>query len=236
MSDARARAMLASFRAATSPTRATEDAALAAVEARLVAGAEEEPSIESTPSSILFHLRSAALALAIAAAVLLAIRAATFGASSLSAAETPMRDAASDTPVPERTARPVDHPPPAVAPPVPRPTPAVAPPIEPPAPVLTPSERKSVPSPARTDDLVAEVALVRSAKAERDDTAALALLDRHAREFPNGALARERTVLRAERLCALGRAAEARALADRFLVAHANDPLAARMTEVCRAK
>jgi hypothetical protein len=234
--DARARAMLSSFRAATSPSRASEDDALAAVEARIVAG-DAEDEVAPPPAGVGFHVRSAGIAVAIAAAVLLAIRAVSIGVSTLAAEDAPVRDAASDTPVIEQ-AQPI-APERSVVAPVPaspriEPAPALVPPDPP---VLAPSERRAPAPPASGgDDLVAEVALLRAAKAEGDAAAALALLDRHAREFQNGSLARERSVLRAERLCALGRTDEARTLADRFVAAHANDPLAPRMDKVCRAE
>ncbi len=238
--DGRARAMLASFRAATSPTRATEEHALAAVESRIVAGDVEDSEVAPPPSSVAYHLRSAALAVAIAAAVLLAVRAVSFGVSSLSVAEPPSHDAASDVPAPERVPSTIEPAPSVIAPVPVAPPSTVAPPVpvQSPTPVLAPSERRSAAAavPRSSDDLVAEVALVRAAKAERDDAAALELLEKHAREFPNGSLARERSVLRAERLCALGRSDDARALASRFVAAHANDPLVPRMAEVCRAK
>ncbi|MBC8072189.1 MAG: hypothetical protein IAG13_27965 [Deltaproteobacteria bacterium] len=75
--------------------------------------------------------------------------------------------------------------------------------------------------------------MIRAAKSQADDLAALAVLDRHAREFPSGTLARERELLRAERLCALGRVAEVRAIAARVLADGADDPLARRMRDVC---
>jgi hypothetical protein len=93
------------------------------------------------------------------------------------------------------------------------------------------------PAPAEASALSEELALFRRAKlAERDGNPAraLVLLDAHRERFPGGALQREGTVLRAEALCALGRAEEALALRDRFLEQHGASPLATRMRSVCR--
>jgi len=60
----------------------------------------------------------------------------------------------------------------------------------------------------------------RAALVSGDSAAALAALDRHRRGFPDGRLAEERDVLRLKALLAAGRAAEARAAAERFLHKH----------------
>ena len=236
--DARARAVLESFRRASSPTVARREAGLAAVEARIGAesDADEDEPVVAARSSTIFHVRSAAIAVAIAAGVLLAIRTVAFGVASFTADDAPARDAASDTPQPEPAPAIVE---PSVPPEVhvaPAPLVFVEPaPSAPPAASTASPTRPS--ARARTeDDLVAEVTLLLAAKEERDAAAALVLLDRHAREFPQGSLSRERDVLRAERLCTLGRSADARALADRFLDDRATDPLAQRMRRVCRAE
>jgi hypothetical protein len=61
----------------------------------------------------------------------------------------------------------------------------------------------------------------------------LAALDRHAAEFPNGAMIEERTASRALALCALGRAAEAQSVARQFVSRWPSSPLVGRMKEVC---
>lgn len=63
----------------------------------------------------------------------------------------------------------------------------------------------------------------------KDARAALDLLDRYDRDFPRGALAPEATVARIEALVAAGDLATARALAETFLAAHADSPLAHRV-------
>ncbi|MEM9456577.1 MAG: hypothetical protein AAGF11_20535 [Myxococcota bacterium] len=107
------------------------------------------------------------------------------------------------------------------------------------APVSDPSpDRSSSPNSSKSaPSLAEELALFRRAKLAMVQGAAqqvLSLLDEHRERFPRGALRREGTVLRAEALCALGRAREARALRDRFVEQHAGSPLATRMQSVCR--
>jgi hypothetical protein len=68
--------------------------------------------------------------------------------------------------------------------------------------------------PARSPDLAEELRLVRGAKAAvRESRAidAIALLDEHARRFPEGQLAAERRSMRVVALCGAGRHAEAEA-------------------------
>ena len=62
-----------------------------------------------------------------------------------------------------------------------------------------------------------------------DSSEALDLLGRHSVHFPQGALAPEETALRVEALMRLGRIAEARAYARRFVAANPASPLAERM-------
>ena len=64
---------------------------------------------------------------------------------------------------------------------------------------------------------------------------ALALLDTHARQYPQGVLAEERDVERALALADLGRVTEARAAVDRFLKDHPRSPLAARLMGLARS-
>jgi hypothetical protein len=82
----------------------------------------------------------------------------------------------------------------------------------------------------------AEAALLRNAdaelKADRADHA-LALLDQHATQFPNGVLTEEREAERVIVLCALGRKQEAQDAAQSFLSAHPHSPEAARIRSSC---
>jgi hypothetical protein len=68
-----------------------------------------------------------------------------------------------------------------------------------------------------------------------DPRRALDLLDEHARTFPNGILAEERSVERVSALCTLGRVAEAREEATRFLRATPDSPLAESVRSSCGA-
>jgi hypothetical protein len=81
----------------------------------------------------------------------------------------------------------------------------------------------------------AEVALLRRAQeaANKDPARALALLEQHAREFPNGAFADVREVHRAEALCALGKRKQARAVARGFLRKYPGSHSAGRMRRIC---
>lgn len=91
---------------------------------------------------------------------------------------------------------------------------------------------------APATDVEAEVLLIAGAHSalQADDPAgALILLDEHARRFPAGALGEERDACRVASLCALGRNAEARAAAARFLGAFPNSPHAARVRASCGA-
>lgn len=85
----------------------------------------------------------------------------------------------------------------------------------------------------------AEAQLLRDADAAlraNDAPRALALLNQHAASFPNGVLVEERTAERVVVLCALGRTAEARDLASRFLEEHRRSPLAERVRGSCASQ
>jgi hypothetical protein len=66
-----------------------------------------------------------------------------------------------------------------------------------------------------------------------DAPRALALLDSHARTFPNGALGEERNAQRIFALCKLGRVAEARAEAVRFSRYSPDSPMAKNIAASC---
>jgi hypothetical protein len=119
-------------------------------------------------------------------------------------------------------------------PPIPETEPAVHE-VEEPASTLTePSKRSNSGSKSGpTSTLEAELALLDAARQAKDPKVALAALERHRKEFATGALASEREVLRVETLCALGRVAEAEAVAAAFLAKHPHDPLRSRVTAGC---
>jgi hypothetical protein len=86
-----------------------------------------------------------------------------------------------------------------------------------------------------SSDLRAEIALVdaaRTAIATGADDRALALLQRYDGSFPRGTFRPEATALRIEALDHLGRAAQARTLASKFIAAHADSPLADRVARL----
>ena len=88
---------------------------------------------------------------------------------------------------------------------------------------------------ATASDLRAEIALVdaaRNAVTSGADDRALALLHRYETSYRAGTFRPEATALRIEALAHLGRPAEARTLAQRFIAAHPNSPLAERVARV----
>jgi hypothetical protein len=131
-------------------------------------------------------------------------------------------------PATEATAptRPAIAPPPAIA----RTEHAVAPtehPIAPP-----PSDNATT----ANADVAIEVALLKSAQRElasSNPAASLALLDRHAERYPDGALKAERLGARVFALCTLGRVEQARAAAREFLRVAADSPLVPRVLSSC---
>ncbi|MFO7567660.1 MAG: hypothetical protein R6X02_33775 [Enhygromyxa sp.] len=107
-----------------------------------------------------------------------------------------------------------------------------------PAPSLAVSQPRSRPRPRSEPepqvDLAAELALIRQARAAKPEQA-LALLERHRREFPGGALTSEREALRATASCTLDRLDEARAAVEQ-LVAHNPGPLLRKRVEAACAE
>jgi hypothetical protein len=77
---------------------------------------------------------------------------------------------------------------------------------------------------------------VRSALASGQNERALALLDARGADESAGVFAQEREAARIVTLCKLGRQAEARAAARRFLAAHGGSPLAERVRSSCPAE
>ncbi len=132
-----------------------------------------------------------------------------------------------------------------------RPTPAIAI-SSPPSPLVAPAaqpvpaaqiERRVAAAPthhhvapaATPADLRAEIALVdaaRSAVASGAGERALALLGRYDTSYPRGTFRPEAAALRIEALAHLGRTVQARALAQRFIAAHGDSPLADRVARV----
>jgi hypothetical protein len=88
---------------------------------------------------------------------------------------------------------------------------------------------------ARASELRAEIALVdaaRTAVATGADDRALALLQRYDASYPGGTFRPEAAALRIEALDHLGRTAQARTLASKFIATHADSPLADRVARL----
>jgi hypothetical protein len=84
--------------------------------------------------------------------------------------------------------------------------------------------------------LEAEVALIRDARValSHDDAAhALALLDEHARRFPDGVMSQDRDAVQVFATCAAGQTDAARELAARFLKLHPGSTYAASVSASC---
>ncbi|MCY0989948.1 tetratricopeptide repeat protein [Nannocystis sp. ILAH1] len=111
------------------------------------------------------------------------------------------------------------------------------------APTVAPQEQRPRQSGTRAADvpkdmpgLDAELTLLRAARGalgRKDPGAALASLEQHAREFPNGHLVEERMLLTAQAQCELGRRAEARAAAAELVRAFPDSPHARTVAGLC---
>jgi hypothetical protein len=100
------------------------------------------------------------------------------------------------------------------------------------------TELDALPEPAKTagPSVFAEVDLLKKAQralSAGDGAAALALLNRHAGEFPRGAMVAERMAAQVFALCELGQIDEARLVAGAFLRAAPSSPLVPRVTASC---
>jgi len=104
-----------------------------------------------------------------------------------------------------------------------------------------PSERSAeAPAPETPADstLQAELTLLRAARAalaKNDATTALRLLGDHADQFPDGLLAEERMVLRAQALCEHGDRVEAHRAVQQLLRAYPQSPNAATLAASCQS-
>lgn len=234
-----ASALLVEFQRLASPSPRRTEIGLAALEARIMALAPEQPPPSADPRWSRPRTAAVAAVVGLAAAAWLAVRLAIpsptttgEGAPSLdSASDLAARRSRSDTAPPppaEIAATSTD--------PVPMPAATTADGPGPSTrPLAVPPRRDPTPAAEANTSLEAELALVVAARAEPSPTRSLALLERHAREFPDGALVREREVMRVERLCAMNRVAEARALAERFIARYRQDVLTEAMRETCGA-
>lgn len=106
---------------------------------------------------------------------------------------------------------------------------------------VTPKLDRDTPAftPAPASGIREELALLEQAHRElsRGNAAAsLAVLDAHARRFPNGAFSAERTAGRVFALCALGQLQRARTIGDDFLQREPNSPLVPRIRSSCAGR
>jgi hypothetical protein len=126
------------------------------------------------------------------------------------------------------------------------PIPTAAPSVEPSSADAPPVAASSAPAqraPASSasgagDSLAEELALIKRAQASMrsgDAAGALTLLDQHQHRFPRGALGPERSALRIQALCALGRGAEARTLFQRLEAASPSSPHLGSLKRSCPA-
>jgi len=135
---------------------------------------------------------------------------------------------------------------PAATSPTPAPTPI---PVEAPEPEPAPTQTATAkPKPSakvetsapldrpRTSSLAEERRLIEQAHAalaKGQSEAALAVLDRHAREFSSGVFVEEREALRVIAACSAGESAGSTAAAQRFLASYPHAVLAARVRSSC---
>jgi hypothetical protein len=125
------------------------------------------------------------------------------------------------------------------------PAPSIAPSVEPaPSEVATVASAESAPAPAFPGKVTTarpaaslgdEISLLDRARAalrDGDPATALRLVDAHDARFRGDTFALESSVLRIDALDALGRSAEALALADRFLAAHPNTPMSQHVRSI----
>lgn len=113
----------------------------------------------------------------------------------------------------------------------------VAPRVEEAEPAVIPAVEAEVPE--ATDPIGRETALLRNARsalARADVGRAVSLLDEHARDFPDGALAEARDLLRVQARCVAGDGEGAAREAAHFVDAHPSSPHARRMASPCEGR
>lgn len=124
------------------------------------------------------------------------------------------------------------------APAAPEPSAAMRSQAPPPSAEVFDSARRQRP-PRKPDALAAEAALVKQIQSSAragDWAAALRLIARHGRQHPRGALSDVVVALEVAALCEQGRTAEADARRAALLQARPSTPVAARLSQGCRAK
>ena len=133
-------------------------------------------------------------------------------------------------------ARPAVTPPAAPAPATPEPmAPALAPAVTPalaPGAIAQSQRARAVPTAGDLGDQVALIDSARAAVSTRDGRRALEILRRYQERYPAGSFRPEAAAIKIEALMKLGREAEARPLAERFVAEHRGSLLARRVAEV----
>ncbi|MCY1058587.1 hypothetical protein [Nannocystis sp. SCPEA4] len=228
-----ARARLAAFRSAESPSRVIADRCLVALEQRFDEVGNDDLDDEAPSRSRLAPRVLAGFALA--AGVLLALTWAVMhggsGESPTTHVAAPYQAQGDDVP---RTAEPGRAPGRPAPPPEVVEAPVDATAVEAPADKPVPSDTSKSRKPAREDSVAAEVDLLRRAKlAEPGER--LQLLEEHARRFPTGILAAERGLLEIEARCAMGQRDAARQLAATYPKRFPGSPLVERAAALCTA-
>jgi hypothetical protein len=123
--------------------------------------------------------------------------------------------------------------PPAVVAPVELPAPPVPPTLPPPVPTQAPASKpQRIAMPAESEIVLLRRA--REALSRKHARQAVTLVERHRRQWPDGALVQEREVLAIQALTLAGAEAEARARADRFLRDFPGSTLAAAVHQLRR--
>lgn len=256
-----ARELLRAFKEHESPSTAERDLGFAALRTRL-----EDHADEPTAANGRFYgiAKATLITMAVAAAVLLAIKVVGSGVTALAdrarqpAMEAPYQgEAGSDggqavSRAPQVLPRRAGGAPSAASTPAVPAAEALEPVVheatvhdEPPPSDTTASAAARSPRPRPTaapgagasGELAAELALIKratEAKSQRRFADGLAALRDHAERFPRGLFADERMVLEAELHCAAGRVSKADALVERFLRERAGSALTGRMRNVCR--
>ena len=107
-----------------------------------------------------------------------------------------------------------------------------------PAPSAAPSVKQALPKPS-SDDLVQELSLLHQALAASRSGNAASALDlarQHAQRYPNSRLRNECDAIEVRSLCSLGRAPEAKKIADRMRARAPNSPVSAALQDTCVGK
>ena len=152
------------------------------------------------------------------------------GAAGIAAPEEPIPSPAEPDTVEAEVAPSIAEPEPDA---VPVPVPSLAEPAAPPKDIAS-AARKRPRKANKQDDYLREAKLISDARAamKTDASGALKLLEEARSEFPRGILREERKALTILSLDKLGRSAQARASAKRFLEQHGEGPYAAAVRQV----